>query len=224
MPMVTVLKVESSIEHVLLRDISWETFESLIRELESQPSKRLTYDDGLLEIWMPLPPHESFKRWLGRIVETLTEEMGCEIRSLSSTTWRRKDLKKGVEADECYYIQNEAVIRGRMDLDLTIDPPPDLAIEVDMTSLSLPRLPIYSALGVPEVWRFDGEKVQVLKLQSGEYVEMDRSIALPLVTPEVLEEFLTQVQTMGETSWAKGVRNWMRAALQIPQGSQLGNE
>ena len=222
--MVTVLKVESSIEHVLLRDISWETFESLIRELESQPSKRLTYDDGLLEIWMPLPPHESFKRWLGRIVETLTEEMGCEIRSLSSTTWRRKDLKKGVEADECYYIQNEAVIRGRMDLDLTIDPPPDLAIEVDMTSLSLPRLPIYSALGVPEVWRFDGEKVQVLKLQSGEYVEMDRSIALPLVTPEVLEEFLTQVQTMGETSWAKGVRNWMRAALQIPQGSQLGNE
>jgi Uma2 family endonuclease len=224
MPMVTVLKVESSIEHVLLRDISWETFESLIQELESQPSKRLTYDHGLLEIWMLLPPHESFKRWLGRIVETLTEEMGCEIRSLSSTTWRRKDLKKGVEADECYYIQNEAVIPGRMDLDLTIDPPPDLAIEVDMTNLSLSRLPIYSALGVPEVWRFDGEKVQVLKLQSGEYVEMERSIVLPLVTPEVLQEFLTQVQTMGETSWAKMIRNWMRAALQIPQGSQLENE
>jgi Uma2 family endonuclease len=216
MPMVAELKTRSQNEHVLLRDISWNTFEALIQELESQPGKRLTYSDGLLEIWMPLPSHERYKKSLARLVEGLTEESDIEIRSLGSTTWQRQDLTKGVEADECYYIQNEAVIRGRMDLDLTIDPPPDLAIEVDMTSLSLTRLPIYSALGVPEVWRFDGEKVQVLMLQSGEYVEIERSIALPLVTPEVLQEFLTQVPTMGETSWAKMVRNWTR--------SQLGNE
>jgi Uma2 family endonuclease len=103
---------------------------------------------------------------------------------------------------------------GRMNIDLMVDPPPDLAIEVDMTSLSLSRLPIYQALGVPEVWRFDGEKMQVLMLQGGEYREVERSIALPWMTPGVLQDFLMQVQTMGETSWAKTVRNWVRSQLE----------
>jgi len=199
-------------EHILLQDISWETFDELITELESQPSKRLTYDNGQLEIWMPLIPHESYKRWLGRILELITEELDIEIRSLGSTTWRRQDLAKGIEADECYYIQNEAAIRGKMDIDLTTDPPPDLAIEIDITSLSLPRLPIYSALGIPEVWRFDGESVQILALHQGTYLEVPRSIALPLITPEALQNFLEQVKTMGETSWAKSVRQWATLA------------
>jgi Uma2 family endonuclease len=199
-------------EHILLQDISWETFDELITELESQPSKRLTYDNGQLEIWMPLIPHESYKRWLGRILELITEELDIEIRSLGSTTWRRQDLAKGIEADECYYIQNEAAIRGKMDIDLTTDPPPDLAIEIDITSLSLPRLPIYSALGIPEVWRFDGELVQILALHQATYREVTRSIALPLITPEALQNFLEQVKTMGETSWAKSVRQWATLA------------
>jgi Uma2 family endonuclease len=110
--MVTALKLQSPIEHILLRDISWDTFQSLIQELESQPSKRLTYDNGLLEIWMPLPPHERYKKFLARLVECLTEELDIKICSLGSTTWRRQELLKGVEADECYYIQNEAAIRG----------------------------------------------------------------------------------------------------------------
>ena len=153
--------------HILLQDISWETFEELITELESQPSNRLTYDNGQLEIWMPLIPHESYKRWLG-----------------------------------------EAAIRGKMDIDLTTDSPPDLAIEIDITSLSLPRLPIYSALGIPEVWRFDGESVQILALNQTTYGEVSRSIALPPITPEVLQNFLEQAKTMGETSWAKSVCQW----------------
>lgn len=177
-------------EHILLQDISWETFDELITELESQPSKRLTYDNGQLEIWMPLVPHESYKRWLGRILKLITEELDIEIRSLGSTTWRRQDLAKGIEADECYYIQNEAAIRGKMDIDLTTDPPPDLAIEIDITSLSLARLPIYSALGIPEVWRFDGESVQILELHQATYRQVPRSIALSPITPEALQNFL----------------------------------
>jgi Uma2 family endonuclease len=210
--MVTVVRTESppsDHEHILLQGISWKTFQDLIQELESQPSKRLTYDHGNLEIWMPLPPHESFKRWLGRIVEIVTEETNREIRSLSSTTWRRQDLAKGVEADECYYIQNEPAIRGQLAIDLTIDPPPDLAIEVDMTSLSLPRLPIYGALGIPEIWRFDGTRSQILVWQEGEYQAVERSICLPIITPAVLDNFLAQVLTMGETRWVKSVRTWV---------------
>ncbi len=195
---------------MVLGNISWETFQGLITELDSQPNKRLTYNDGVLEIWMPLPSHESYKRWLGRLVEIITEELDIEIRSLGSTTWRRKDLLKGVEADECYYIQNEAIVRGKMEFDLTIDPAPELAIEVDITSLSIPRLPIYAVLGVAEVWRFDGEVVEILQLVNGRYERLERSQVLPIVTPVVLLEFLTQVQDMGETSWAKSVRSWVR--------------
>jgi Uma2 family endonuclease len=210
--MVTVVRAESppsDREHILLQGISWKTFQDLIQELESQPSKRLTYDHGNLEIWMPLPPHERYKKFLARLVEVLTEELEIEICSLGSCTWNRKDLAKGVEADECYYIQNEPAIRGQLAIDLAIDPPPDLAIEVDMTSLSLPRLPIYGALGIPEIWRFDGERSQILVWQEGEYQAVERSTCLPIITPAVLDNFLAQVLTMGETSWVKSVRTWV---------------
>lgn len=195
---------------VVLSGISWETYQALVRELESQPSKRLTYDHGTLEIVMPLPPHESYSAWSNRFIQVVTEEMDVEIRSLGSSTWTREDLAKGIEADECYYIQNEPLIRGRMSIDLTVDPPPDLAIEIDITSLSIPRLPIYQALGVPEVWRFDGEMVTFLVLNPDGYQEIDRSIALPIVTPAILQDWLTQAKTMGETSWAKAIRRWVQ--------------
>jgi Uma2 family endonuclease len=197
---------------VLLRGISWDTYQALVVELESQPSKRLTYDNGLLEISMPLPPHERYKRWIGRFIEALTDGLDIEICSLSASTWSRKDLAKGLEADECYYIQNEAAIRGRLDIDLAIDPPPDLAIEIDITSPSLPRIPIYRdlgrELGGPEIWKFDGKTVMFLALVAGEYQEIPASIALPIVTPGILQDWLAQATTMGETSWAKAIRKW----------------
>lgn len=99
--MVTAINLQGSIaQEILFQDISWETYEALVKDLESQSGKRLTYDNGCLEIFMPLPPHERYKRWLGRFVEIVTEEMNVEILSLSACTWSRKDLVKGVEADE----------------------------------------------------------------------------------------------------------------------------
>ncbi len=204
-------------EYVLLRGITWETFQALMIELESQPSKHLTYDNGLLEIWMPLAIHERYKKFLARLVEVVTLESEIEMCSLGSCTWSRKDLLKGVEADECYYIQNEAIIRGKMAIDLTIDPPPDLAIEVDVTSLSLPRLPIYGALGVPEVWRVYEGVVQILVLQDGDYGVVDRSVSLPLMTTVILQDFLDQAPLMGETSWARMVQQWVRGAQDSAQ-------
>lgn len=213
--MVTIVNPQRNpVPCILLQGITWETYQALVKELDSQPGKRLTYDNGLLEIFMPLPPHEKNKKYLARFVELVTEEWEIEICSLGSCTWSRKDLAKGVEPDECYYIQNEAVMRGKMDIDLTVDPPPDLAIEIDITSLSLPRLPIYCALGVPEVWRFDGDRVVLLSLVNGEYGELSQSLALPIVTATVLQDWLAQAQTMGETSWAKAVRRWAREQLQ----------
>ncbi len=195
---------------IVLKGIHWDTFQALVRDLESQPSKRLTYDNGVLEIRMPLPPHERYKKWLGRLVELVTEELEIEIGSLGSCTWSRQDLQKGIEPDECYYIRNEAAVRGKDVIDLTIDPPPDLAIEVDNTSSSIDRMGIYAALGVPEVWRYDLQVVTLLVLVNGTYQTCDRSLALPLMTVEAVQTWLQQASEMGETSWAKQVRQWVR--------------
>jgi Uma2 family endonuclease len=208
MAMLTVAYPPQSNPGVTLQGITWQTYQSLLQELESQPGKRLTYDNGVLEIF--LPPHETYKRLLGRLVEIVTEEMDLEIRSLSASTWSRKDLLKGVEADECYYIQNEAAVRGKRSIDLTIDPPPDLAIEIDISNPSVPRLPIYAALGVPEVWQFNGKNLKILGLVAGEYVTQAQSQSLPIVTVEVARRLLNQAQEMGETSWAKVVRQWAK--------------
>ena len=200
----------TSIPCLVLQGISWTTYQSLVRELTSQPGKRLTYDHGSLEIYMLLPPHEIYKRRLGRLVEIVTEELNIEIYSLSASTWSREDLQKGLEADECYYIQNEASVRNKLKINLPVDPPPDLAIEVDMTSLSLPRLPIYAALEVPEVWRFDGERVTLLQLNERRYVEVSNSIGLPILSQEQIQDWLTQAQSQGETSWARALRRWVK--------------
>jgi Uma2 family endonuclease len=206
--MTTTLQPSSA--SIVLQGIQWQTYQLLVRDLEPHPGQRLTYDHGLLEILMPLPSHERYKRWLGRIVEIITEEMEIELGSLGSATWSREDLARGIEPDECYYIQNEPAIRGRLEVDLQTDPPPDLAIEIDITSTSLPRLPIYQALKIPEVWRFDGEQLRIFVLENTTYQEVSRSVALPIATTAEIQAFLTQAQTMGETSWAKLVREWAR--------------
>ncbi|MFZ4730372.1 MAG: Uma2 family endonuclease [Pseudanabaena sp.] len=197
-------------EQIILKGIHWETYKSLVRDLEAQPSKRLTYDNGVLEIRMPLPPHERYKKWLGRLVEIITEELGIEIASLGSCTWSRDDLRKGLEPDECYYIQNEAAVRGKETITLSVDPPPDLAIEVDSTSSSLDRMGIYAALGVPEVWRYDFKVMTFWVLVDSVYVPRETSIALPLVTATAVQVLLSEAVSMGETSWAKRVRAWIQ--------------
>ena len=195
---------------MVLHDVSWSTYQSLIQDLGDDPGKRLTYDQGNLEIMVPLPPHEDYKKRIGRLVETTTEELAIEIRSLGSTTWNRKDLRQGLEPDQCYYIQNEERVRGKADLDLTVDPPPDLAIEVDNTYSSLNRLAIYAALGVPEVWRFDGKTLTLYRLEEGQYVIQETSTALPLLSQADILRFLQASQTMGETSWVRAFRQWVR--------------
>lgn len=195
---------------VVLEGVSWTTYQALIHDLESEPGKRLTYDQGTLEIMAPLALHERYKRVLGRLVEVITEEKGIEIASLGSTTWSRADLHKGLEADECYYIGHEKAVRGKPEIDLTTDPPPDLAIEVDITSSSLNRLEIYAALGVPEVWRYDGTILRIYRLVEGEYHSESASTAIPQLRCEDILRFVEASQAMGETSLIRRFRDWIR--------------
>jgi Uma2 family endonuclease len=174
---------------VLLRGISWQTYESLLNELQAEGQHlRLTYDQGLLEIMSPSPWHGKAGLLIARLVEIYTLEKQIPLVGLGNTTWRRESLAKGIEADECYYIQNAAWAAGREEFDLAVDPPPDLAIEIDITSSSLDKQSIYAALGVPELWRFENEKLIILQLShSGIYEAAPVSLFLPALTPAVIE-------------------------------------
>ena len=202
----------------LLKNISWQTYEALLKDLESQRGIRLTYDRGLLEIMTPLAPHERNSRLIGRLVEALTEELNIEICSLGSLTCKREDLARGLEPDECYYIQNEPVIRSLEQIDLNQDPPPDLAIEIDITSSSINRLALYASLGVPEVWRYDGSRLIIYQLEGGEYKVCDRSSTFPLITSSEIIRFLELRKSNGETALIRLFREWVRN--QVQQGER----
>lgn len=202
--------LSQSPDRVILRNISWQSYQSLIRDFEAEPALRLTYDRGTLEIRMPLDPHETFKKLLGRLIEAATEELDLEIRSLGSRTCDREDLSKGLEPDQCYYIQNETQVRGIAQIDLTQFPPPDLAVEVDITSSSLNRFSIYADLNVSEVWRYDGQSLTIYTLQAGEYRVSSHSIALPILTAEDIMRFLALYFSNGENSVVKQFRQWVR--------------
>ncbi|MBW4574570.1 MAG: Uma2 family endonuclease [Aphanothece sp. CMT-3BRIN-NPC111] len=206
--------LSQSANRVLLRNISWQTYEALVKELEAQPGIRLTYDRGQLEVMTPLIPHESNKKLIGRLVEALTEELSIEIRSLGSLTCKREDLARGLEPDQCYYIQNEQVVRGMQEIDFSQDPLPDLAIEIDITSSSINRMEIYADLGVPEVWRYDGKSLKIYILENKTYKECDASPTLPQLPPAEIVRFLELSKTMGETSWIRLFRQWVRSKIQ----------
>jgi Uma2 family endonuclease len=197
-------------DRVVLKNISWQSYQSLIIDFEREPAMRLTYDRGTLEIRMPLAPHETYKKILGRLIETATEELNLEIRSLGSLTCSREDLAKGLEPDQCYYIQNEAMVRGVEQIDLAKFPPPDLAVEIDITSSSLDRFSIYAALKVPEIWRYDGQLLVIYGLVGSEYIIQDSSIALPQLKTTDILQFLSLSTSIGENNLVKQFRQWLR--------------
>ncbi|MFP4253454.1 MAG: Uma2 family endonuclease [Halothece sp.] len=195
--------------NLILQGIRWETYQALLQDLSKTSRKRLTYDREILEIMTPLPEHEINKRFLGRIVETATEVLGLEIYSWGSVTLMRKDLQRGIEPDECYYISREATMRGKLTLDLNHDPPPDLAIEVDITNSSLNRLDIYAKLGITEVWRFDGQNLLIYILQNEVYQQQEKSKVLSVLSRSEILQFLNQRQEMGENALLKKFRQWL---------------
>jgi len=193
---------------IVLPNLSWATYQAIVKDFEQQPNTRLTYDRGQLEIRMPSDLHESYKKLLGRIVETLTEVLGLEIVSLGSMTCDRQDLAKGIEPDQCYYIQNEAKVWDKDNINLQTDPPPDLAIEIDITSSSLHRFSIYASLGIPEIWHYNGKIVTIYGLDSNQYQPLDHSLAFPMLKVTELQHFLDLKRSVKENALIRQVREW----------------
>jgi Uma2 family endonuclease len=200
-------------ERILLHDVSWQTYETLLKEFDGRPI-RITYDRGELEVMTLSHGHESYAELFGRLILALTEELNIPLHSGGSTTFKRKAKKKGLEPDKCYWIQNELFMRGKKDFDIHSDPPPDLAIEIDITHSSLDRMAIYAALGIPEIWCFDGQSLQVYHLGRGrKYRRVDRSLAFPFLPPAEVLRFLRASDTQGETSLGRSFRLWVREKL-----------
>jgi Uma2 family endonuclease len=199
-------------QRVLLHEVSWQEFELILEELGDHRSARIAYDNGILEIMTPLPEHEAAKEVVGDLVKALLEELDIEFLTLGSTTFKNQAMFKGIEPDQCFYIQNELAVRGKKRLDLAVDPPPDLALEIDITSRTHPS--IYQALGVPELWRFDRGKLQINVLRQGKYVEVENSPTFPgMPLTEVILRYLEQSRTAGRNATMKAFRQWVRERM-----------
>ena len=197
-------------QRTVLHNISWETFEALLKETGEHRGSRFAYDCGTLEIMTPLLEHENLKILLDRFIFILVEELNIEIKSAGSTTLKRQVANRGIEPDNCYYIQNEPAIRDKLKLDLATDPSPDLAIEIDITSSSVNKFDIYAALGISELWRYDGKELKFYRLEAGEYIERQSSLAFPIVSVQELNGFIEQIPTQGEVALLKSFRAWVR--------------
>lgn len=200
-------------QRLLLHDVSWDEFEAILEELGEHRGARIAYDQGVLEIMAPLPEHEDDKEIIGDLLKALLEELDIEFRTLGSTTFKNRDMLKGIEPDQCFYIQHEAAIRGKKRLDLTVDPPPDLALEIDITSRTHPET--YAALGVPELWRRVGAKIQVYQLQAGQYQAVAESPTFPgWLLPSVIPTYVEQSRVAGRNQAMRSFRQWIRERLQ----------
>ena len=196
----------------VLYGVSWEMYEELVAENRDSQFPRLTYDSGILDITMSNSlKHEEDSRNLAALFELIAVELEIDFRRSGSTTYKRKNIRKGFEPDSCFYIQSLDRIAGQEDLNLETDPPPDLIIEINKTSSSVPRMPIFAAFGVAEVWRFTKKQVKFYVLREGVYLEAKMSVALPILASEQATEFLLAARDASSTAWVKKIRDWVQS-------------
>ena len=208
-----------AIEHLpagailVFQQVSWEEYENLLGDLVDRPGLRVSYDEGRLEIMSPLPEHERYKEFVLRLAAVLSDELDIPLESFGSTTWRRRKLRKGAEPDTCFYVADTQRIVGKRRISLETDPPPDIIVEIDTTNESVSKFPIYAAFGVPEIWRYDGNRVQMYELTRDlSYLEILASRFLPYLTGAKLAEALEASKTQGHTGALKAFRQKIRGA------------
>lgn len=204
-------KLETAIaeKRMTFHGLSWQAYKQIANALSESSRARLTFDDGTLEIVMPLEFHEFSRILFGRFVYILAVELGLSIKSMGSTTLDRKDLLKGVEPDQAFYIQNQPLVKGR-DVDIYKDPAPDLVIEIDITHTDIRKVALYASLGVPEFWRYNGQIWQIYQLQNaGKYQEVEVSPTFPNVPKERLYQFLAEARE-DEIGAEVNLRKWIR--------------
>lgn len=197
----------------VLHEVDWSLYTRLLRAFDARRGFRLTYDRGTLEIMSPLWQHEEVKELIGRFIDVLTEELNLACRLGGSVTLRRRRKRRGLEPDRCYWIAHAPQLQGKHQLDLRVDPPPDLAVEIDVTSSSIDRMSLYAALGVPEVWRLSTGGIAFHVLESGAYQIRANSLSFPRLASADLPAFLAQWGQTDDTAIVRQFRQWVQHQL-----------
>jgi len=201
------LKIQPG-QQLLVEDVNWQQFESILAELGERRASRLSYSNGRLEIMVPLAEHEKAKEIIGDMVKILLETRHIAFESLGSTTLKNERMSQAVEPDTCFYIQNQAAVIGKNRLDMSVDPPPDLAIEIDLTSRT--QLDNYQILGVPELWRYARRGLQINVLQAEQYIESDVSPTFPNIPiVQLVNQYTQQSQVAGRTRAIQAFQIWV---------------
>lgn len=213
MPTATVSR--SQTQRLVFDAVSWPQYVGLGRLWEDRPL-RITYDRGQLEIMTLSAKHERWKHLLGQLIVMLAIERGIDIAGFGSMTFKRRKLAKGLEPDECFWIQHERQMRSKKEFDVIHDPPPDLVLEIEVSRSALDRLGIYAALQIPEVWRFNGRRIEALWLSDdGTYEPIETSRAFSPLRPAELMPFLAQVDELGEVAMLRGFREWVAKTFKV---------
>jgi Uma2 family endonuclease len=198
---------------ILRHNISWQEFEEILAKLGDTRSSRVAYDRGDLEIMTPLPEHEGYKEIIGDLIKDLADELELDYESFGSTTWKKEATLAGSEPDNCFYFENERAVRGRLDIDFAQDTPPDLVLEIDITSKSLDRLPIYARLGVPEIWHYDLGILKIYQLRAGQYQETDISLTFPSIPVKGIPNSIVKNIALGRRKLRQKFRVWVRQKI-----------
>lgn len=209
----TLASIKPNAENIVtLNPISWDTFNTILTELGNQRGQLLTYYQGTLEIMSPLGQHENNNRFIDDMIRIMADELNLNLKKLGSLTLKSPSLKQAIEPDSCYYLENEPSVRNKQNIDLTIDPPPDLVLEIDITSGSLHKLPIYADFGVPEVWRYDGKTLRVFILDGkvNTYLEVNHSRVFPFLALSMIPELINESLSIGETAVFKKFRQYIK--------------
>lgn len=194
----------------LLENITWRTFKAMLADMGSSRNTRLAYENGVLEIMAPFMAHENSNRVIEGFVVALCEVMGKEYKRSGSLTLTRDDLERGGEPDSSYYIQNEYLVRNKEKIDLKINPPPDLVLEVEYSKPKVDKFKIYAAIGVPEFWRFNGSVLLIYVLNDGQYIEVEQSPTFRTVPVKEIPRFIQETRINGELSTTRAFRDWVR--------------
>lgn len=195
-----------------LQHVSWATYEALLNDYQHRGGPRFTYDRGTLEIMTPSLPHEQDNRTLALLVEIAADAFGIDVLNVGSMTFKRADLQRGFEPDSSFYMDHEPQVRGRTRIDLTLDPPPDLVIEIEVANPLLAKTSIFAAMRIPEVWRLGRDQIEILPLQQGIYAAVETSGVLPPLSSTVLTRFIRESRTLPRTVWLQSLRAWLREA------------
>jgi Uma2 family endonuclease len=210
MPIAPVTSSKQETQYIVMVGVTWHTYQALLKDLGNHRSSRLVYDKGNLEIIMPSGLHETLNRLIALLITTLVDELDLRIKNYGSTTLDREDLEQGAEPDSCFYIQNIDRVLGKI-LNLETDPPPDLAIEVDITRSSRRRFGVYLQLQIPEVWRYTKRGIEIYQFVEGEYQACEFSPTFPIISGAVLMQFIQLATEEDDITVIRAFRQWIRA-------------